>query len=184
MATTLHTERLVLRPFKLTDAPKLHELISAWEIAYNTLNIPHPYPQGLAENYIVATTEKWMTAESLAFAVTHQNELVGCANLSVRHSQSRAEIGYWIGVPYWGNGYASEAAAKLVEFSFKKMKLYRVFGTCFSRNVASARVMQKIGMRHEGTLRGHYHRWGEYLDTDYYGMLREEYFEQKQSDSD
>jgi RimJ/RimL family protein N-acetyltransferase len=171
----LHTPRLLLRPFALTDAPALYTLINRWEIAYNTLNIPHPYPQGLAENYILATNDKWMTAENLAFAVLCDATLVGCVNLSVRHSQSRAELGYWIGVPYWGQGYATEAAGRLMQFGFEKMKLHRVYATCFSRNIASAKVLQKIGMRYEGTLRGHYHRWNEYLDAEYYGILRDEF---------
>lgn len=175
MATILKTERLTLRPFSLTDAPSLHELINQWEIAYNTANIPHPYPEGLAENYILATNEKWLTAETLTFAVICGSELVGCTNLSVRHSQSRAELGYWIGKAYWGRGYATESARRLVEFGFEKMKLNRVFASCFSRNTASAKVMQNVGMQYEGTLRQHYHRWGEFLDTDHYGILREEY---------
>jgi len=83
----------------------------------------------------------------------------------------RAELGYWVGVPYWGNGYATEAARAVVKYGFGTLGLHRIFASHFANNPASARVLRKIGMRYEGRLRGHVLKWGEFLDLEMYGML-------------
>jgi RimJ/RimL family protein N-acetyltransferase len=77
-------------------------------------------------------------------------------------------------VPYWGRGYASEAAAALLLHGFEHFPLNRIFAMHFARNPASGRVLQKIGMRHEGTLRQHLKKWGQYVDLECYGLLRSE----------
>jgi RimJ/RimL family protein N-acetyltransferase len=89
--------------------------------------------------------------------------------------QGIAEIGYWIAVPYWGRGYATEAAAEIVRYGFEERNLQRVFACHFTRNPASGRVLQKAGMKYEGTLRQHVRKWDEYVDVAFYGVLRHEY---------
>ena len=82
-----------------------------------------------------------------------------------------AELGYWIGVPFWKSGYATEAARAVVNHGFNTLGLHRIFATHFRDNLASARVLTKIGMRHEGCQRAHILKWGEFLDVEMYGML-------------
>jgi len=72
----------------------------------------------------------------------------------------RAELGYWIGVPYWGKGYATEAARSVVNYGFSTLELHRIFASHVPANPASGRVLTKIGMRHEGRLLGHILKWG------------------------
>ncbi|HYC60995.1 MAG TPA: GNAT family protein [Thermoanaerobaculia bacterium] len=84
------------------------------------------------------------------------------------------EIGYWIGVPYWGRGYASDAARTIVRYGFEQCGLDRVFACHFTRNAASGRVLQKARMQYEGTLRRHLVKWDERIDLAFYGSLREE----------
>ena len=165
------TQRLTLRPFTAADAPDVQRLAGAREVAENTLLIPHPYPDGAAEVWIAGHEER---RDVFSFAID-DGHLVGAIGLHVDRDHNRAEIGYWIGVPFWGRGYASEAAAAVVRFGFEEQKLNRIFADVFSRNPASARVLEKIGMRHEGKMRQHVRKWNEYIDVECYGLVREEW---------
>src|SRR5207302_6103086 len=94
------------------------------EIAFNTLRIPYPYPEGDAERWISThnTPEK---KDDHVFGVFLQTseELIGTVGLDVKADHDHAEIGYWIGVPYWGHGYATEAAAAVIRFGFEELLL-------------------------------------------------------------
>lgn len=172
---TLRTERLVLRPFQLSDAPRVRELAGAREVADNTLTIPHPYPEGMAEAWIASHERSFQLGEIAVFAITLQDgDLVGAVGLNLEDETGIAELGYWIGVPYWGSGYATEAAEALLEFGFESLVLERIWARAFVRNPASSRVLQKLGMRHEGTLRSSIRKDDELLDAEIYGILREE----------
>jgi RimJ/RimL family protein N-acetyltransferase len=172
----LTTERLLLRAFTLADAPELKRLINTPEVAMNTLRIPYPYPDGEAERWI-STHDQGREKGDHAFAITlrNSNELIGTVGLHVKAEHDLAEIGYWIGVPYWGHGYATEAAAAVVRFGFETLSLNRIFAMHFAGNPASGRVLQKIGMQHEGTLRQHLKKWDEYVDLECYGIVRAEF---------
>src|SRR5438552_1008671 len=93
----LATARLILRPPDLADAPAIQKLAGAHEVALNTLNIPHPYPDGAAEAWI----GKQRTANEINFVITlrQSGEIVGIIGLIVNRDHARAEIGYWIAVP-------------------------------------------------------------------------------------
>jgi RimJ/RimL family protein N-acetyltransferase len=110
------------------------------------------------------------------FAITlrESGELVGAIGIDVEERHARAELGYWIGVPYWGRGYATEAATAVVAHAFDDLGLNRVYAYHFTTNPASGRVLQKIGMRHEGTRRAHTRKGDAYLDSDAYAILRED----------
>ena len=169
------TERLLLRTYVLADAPAMLRLINVREVALNTLRIPHPYPEEEAERWISNHEERIQKGDHV-FAITLRStqELVGTVGLHMKSENDCAEIGYWIGVPYWGKGYATEAAAAVMRFGFETFPLNRIFAMHFGRNAASGRVLQKIGMRHEGTLRQHLKKWDEYVDLECYGILRSE----------
>ncbi|HUJ13861.1 MAG TPA: GNAT family N-acetyltransferase [Thermoanaerobaculia bacterium] len=167
----LKTERLLLRTFTIDDAPDVQRLAGAREVALNTLHIPHPYPDGAAEAWI----EKQEEGAEIVFAIEAEGQLAGAIGLVVDPTHDRGELGYWIGVPFWGRGYATEAGRAMVRFGFGEQKLQRIFAQVFSRNPASARVLEKIGMRHEGTLRHHLKKWGEYVDVECYGIIRGEF---------
>lgn len=170
---TLHTERLTLRPFTLDDAPAVQQLASAYEVALNTASIPHPYPEGGAAGWIATHEEDFAENRIHHFAID-DGQVTGAIGL-VMKGDAIAEIGYWIGVPFWGRGYASEAASALVRYGFEDCALERIYGAHYARNVASGRVMEKAGMKREGTLRQHAVKWGERLDIVFYGLLRAEW---------
>jgi RimJ/RimL family protein N-acetyltransferase len=164
----------LLRPFAASDAPAVQLLAGEREIAANTLSIPHPYLPGMAESWIA--THETMRAEGkkVSFAITLAQErtLIGAIGLEIAAEHRRAELGYWIGKPYWGRGYATEAARAVVDYGFKSLGLQRIHAGHFSRNPASGRVLAKIGMRKEGTLRSHIEKWGTFVDVEFYGILR------------
>jgi len=170
---TLKTDRLTLRPFTLDDAPRLQELAGAYEVALNTLTIPHPYPDGAAEQWIATHDDDYRENRNHHFAID-DGALVGSIGLIMK-GDAIAEMGYWVGVPYWGRGYATEAAREVMRYGFEDCGLHRIFANYASRNPASGRVMQKLGMTHEGVLRHQLRKWDEYIDLVFYGILREEW---------
>jgi [ribosomal protein S5]-alanine N-acetyltransferase len=149
---SLTTPRLVLRPFVKTDALRVQQLAGDIRIADVTANIPHPYPDSLAETWIGSHSEKWEREELATFTITIKESdlLVGCISL-MNFSHRETEIGYWVGVDYWGNGYATEACKAIVRFGFGAMKLDRVHAHHLSRNPASGRVLAKTGLVHIGS---------------------------------
>jgi [ribosomal protein S5]-alanine N-acetyltransferase len=167
------TERLILRPFDLSDAPAVQKLAGAREVAYNTLLIPHPYPDGAAEAWI--SKPRGDHELNFAIVVRETGELAGGMSLIINRDHDRGEIGYYIGVAYWNRGYATEAGRAIIRHAFEDLGLHRVHAEHFTRNAASGRVMQKIGMRHEGTLRQHVVKWDERLDVETYGIVREDW---------
>jgi RimJ/RimL family protein N-acetyltransferase len=166
----LATERLILRPFELSDAPAVQQLAGAREIAATTLLIPHPYPDGAAEEWISAQPQPGN--HNFAVTLRESAELVGAVGLREQREHQRGEIGYWIGVPYWNRGYATEASIAVMEYGFGSLRLNRIFAFHFASNRSSGRVMEKAGMRHEGALRQHVMKWGEPLDIEVYGAIR------------
>jgi [ribosomal protein S5]-alanine N-acetyltransferase len=171
---TLRTARLTLRPFTLDDAPAVQRLASAREVALNTLMVPHPYPEGAAEAWI-GTHQDHFDRDRIVHFALDDGEVIGAMALILKPDQDMGEIGYWTGVPFWNRGYTSEAAAEVVRYAFEERGLNRVFAAHFARNPASGKVLQKLGMQYEGTLRAHEKKWGEYMDVVFYGILREEW---------
>jgi ribosomal-protein-alanine N-acetyltransferase len=174
---TLKTERLVLRPFTLADAPAVQRLVNDRNIASTTLNIPYPYENGMAEEWIATHQEGYEKGELINFALVRHvdNSLIGAMGLSVNQEHSRAELGYWIGQACWNQGYATEAAEAVIRYGFEVVGLNRIHASHLSRNPASGRVMQKVGMIHEGHLRQHIQKWGTFEDLEIYGLLKNDY---------
>jgi RimJ/RimL family protein N-acetyltransferase len=174
----LETERLILRPFTLADAPAVQRLVGDRDIASTTLSIPHPYENGMAEEWIGTQEQKFELGESVGFAIVHGKEsnLIGAIDLwAINRQHEKAEIGYWIGRPYWNQGYCTEAARAVLRYGFEILGLNRIYATHFTRNPASGRVMQKIGMKHEGHLRQYAKKWDNYEDFELYAILNSEY---------
>lgn len=156
----------------------LQELAGAWEVADGTLAIPHPYEDGMAEEWITGQQGEREADEALVLAVIHPEEgLVGTVGLSPVPEHERAEMGYWIGTPYWGRGFATEAVRIVLTWAFQECGLRRVEAFCYPGNPASARVLEKVGMTLEGRLRARVLRWNEPRDLLAYGVLADEWDE-------
>ena len=179
----LHTRRLVLRGLRLDDAARIQELAGDRAIAENTLRIPYPYEDGMAERAILAQKERCREGREVTFAIVPRSgkRLIGMIGLVLTEKHSRAELGYWIGKPYWNRGYATEAAEAVLRYGFETLGLHRICAFCFGGNPASGRVLEKVGMTYEGTRRQHVLKWGRFEDLAGYGMLRTEFAERRGS---
>ncbi|MCE5267603.1 MAG: GNAT family N-acetyltransferase [Planctomycetaceae bacterium] len=173
---TLQTARLALRPFRTADAGQVQFLAGDRAVADTTLNIPHPYEDGIAEKWISNHRDWFERDEQAVFAVTLKSDgtLVGAVGLRIEREDDRAELGYWTGREYWERGYCTEAVRALLAFGFGELRLNRIYACHFSRNPASGRVMQKVGMTHEGRLRQHSKKWDAFEDVEVYGILKGE----------
>lgn len=173
---TLTGPRIVLRPFVLTDALDVQRLAGERAIADTTMNVPHPYPDGAAERWIATSHALFAHGEEARFAVTTREDgLVGAVGLRIAPAHRHAELGYWIGRPFWGRGYATEASHLIVQYGFERRGLHRIVARHLTRNPASGRIMVKLGMQHEGREREHVLKWDRFEDLEYYGLLRREY---------
>ncbi len=174
---TLQTDRLTLRPFTLADAPDVQRLAGEREIATTTLLIPHPYPDGAAEEWIQTHETDFNENKSTVYAVTLRNDntLIGAIGLIINNDHNHAELGYWIGKPYWGKGYCTEAVRAMFDFGFNTLNLNRIHAHHFGNNPSSGRVLEKTGMKREGISPQHIRKWDEYVDIILYGILRSDY---------
>jgi len=173
----LETERLTLRLFQQEDAPQVERLAGSYEVALNTLTIPHPYPEGAAVEWIASNEKAFEEGRLLNFAiiVRETGEIAGSIGLVMTPQHDKAEIGYWIGVPFWNRGIATEAGKALIDYGFSEWNLNRIDAGHFDRNPSSGRVLQKLGMQYEGKLRQSIKKWDEYLDVEYYAILRSDW---------
>lgn len=175
MIPELRTTRLRLRPFTLEDAALVQLLAGDSRVADTTANVPHPYPDGVAKTWIATHEERAAGGDSYTWAIAslETNELMGCISL-IPNRHKGAEMGYWLGVPFWNQGLMSEAARAVIDAGFSRLELHRVVARHFVRNLASGRVMQKAGMTLIGTMRDSWLKagvfesetWFEILSTD------------------
>ena len=174
---TLETARLVLRPFRTADADEVQRLAGDRAVADTTLNIPHPYEDGMAEKWISNHRDWFERREQAVFAITLRSDgtLIGAVGLLIHGEDQRAELGYWIGKPYWNQGFCTEAARRVLGFGFEHLGLNRIYAHHFVRNPASGRVLQKLGMAHEGRLRQHVRKWDAFEDLELYGILKSQW---------
>jgi len=145
---TLATERLLLRPFQPTDSARVQLLAGNPNVARMTSNIPHPYTDGEAANWIAAHGDDWQRGSAAIFAVCLRSdgELIGAVGLMNILNQD-AELGYWVGEPYWGQGYASEAVDALIGFGITSCELTRLHAHHLSRNPTSGKVLRNAGLQ-------------------------------------
>lgn len=169
----LHSARLRLRAFAAGDAADVRRLAGAFEIADTTQTVPHPYPEGAAERWIADLAPAWAAGTGIAWAITARagGNLIGAIGLRLTPEHASAELGYWVGVPFWNRGYATEAAAAVLAFGFGPLRLNRIQARHLVRNPASGRVMAKLGMRHEGRLRQATCKHDRFEDLDLYARL-------------
>jgi [ribosomal protein S5]-alanine N-acetyltransferase len=174
----LTTERLILRPLTLEDAPIIQQLAGKREIADTTISIPHPYSEQQARDWISSHADACVQGKGVAFGVelTHTNQLIGAVGLrEIDQEHLQAEMGFWIGTDWWGKGYATEAAKRVIRFGFKERGLNRIYAHHMVRNPASGRVLEKSGMRGEGLLRQRVRKWGRFEDVVILAILRKDW---------
>ena len=168
----IETPRLQLSALGESDLAELVPLIGAREIAATTLRIPYPYQEKHAREFLASAAKE--NELRLGIRLRSNGRLCGGIGLHPDPAHTRAELGYWIGVPYWGNGYATEAAKAVVRHGFQHAGLNRIFAAHFKHNVASGNVLRKVGMKYEGCMRQHIFKLGEFVDLELYAILWDE----------
>ena len=187
---TLYTPRLTLRPFAIADASRVRELAGDARVAATTAHIPHPYPCGLAEDWIRSHGHLAQDGKQYHFAITlagsrtpgretdwyDTGHLIGAVSLLASdQDRGAAELGYWIGASYWNRGFATEAAYAVLTFGFERKNLQRVTARHGANNPASGRVLVNLGMTQEGVMQESLRKGDELIDLECYAITREEW---------
>lgn len=164
-----------IRKWKLEDNVDLANNLNDPDILNNLRDgLPYPYTPKDAEDYIRAMLAA-PKDKVFAFAIALDGKVIG--SISVCRGENihfcSAEMGYYIGKRYWGNGYATEAVRQTVKYVFENSDILRIFAEPFARNVASCRVLEKAGFVSEGTLRSNAVKNGKVLDMKMYAVVRE-----------
>ena len=151
----LTTERLVLRPYSLSDVESLVRLAGAREVAATTLRIPHPYTEQDARNFIA--TYQASAGDEARFAITLRTDGQFCGGTGLRldAAHHHAELGYWLGVPFWGQGYATEASRALVDWAFTQ-DTEELFAVARPNNTRAIATAKRIGMQWVGETTKYY----------------------------
>ena len=141
----LKTERLVLRAPVRADVGNIVTLAGDRRVAENTARIPYPYSAADAEGFLALTNQK---GGETVFAIELDGTLIGMCGVDLR--QDGAELGYWLGVPFWGRGYATEAARALIDHAFAELGHDVLSSGARVSNPASRRVLEKCGFQWAG----------------------------------
>lgn len=176
----LETDRLILRRLAVSDAPDLFEVASQPEVTrYITWEFHRN--QDDTRRFIQMVFDWYERQEVLYWGVVRKSDakLIGtCGIFEWVVRDSRAELSYTLGRPYWGQGYATEIAGRLLRFGFETLQLNRLEGRCLAENTASAHVLEKSGLTLDGILRQQLFLKGFYHDLKVYALLRQEWHNQ------
>jgi RimJ/RimL family protein N-acetyltransferase len=164
----------IIRKWRLTDASNLAVNLSNKKVQDNLRDgLPYPYTVKDAEEYIAAMINS-DPDKTFAFAIVLDNKVIGsigvfrCENI---HNRT-AELGYYIGEPYWGKGIMTSAVQQACEYVFAHSDILRIFAEPFSYNIASCRVLEKAGFQFEGLLRKNAFKNEEIVDMKMYALVR------------
>ncbi|MED0959557.1 GNAT family N-acetyltransferase [Bacillus paramycoides] len=176
MAIKLESERLCIEPFINDDAFRIKELANDKELA-DILGLPHPYELKFAQDWVDMQPDliRRGIEYPLGIVSKESREIVGTITLRIDKNNNRGELGYWIGQDYWGKGFATEAVNRMIHFGFIELGLNKIWASAISRNRSSIKVLEKSGLRKEGTLRQNRLLLDTYEDVDVYGLLKTEY---------
>ena len=158
MDRVLITEHLVLRPYETGDASAIEALANNWNVARMLGRMPYPYEPGMAAQFMAGHDEARARGTDFPFAVTCADAFIGGSGLHcTEHSggDGSLELGYWLGEPFWGRGYATEAGRAVIRFGFEALGLNQILAGHFEENPASGHVLEKLGFRYIGQTQRH-----------------------------
>ena len=156
MKKQFETERLRARPIELSDAPRVAELFQEKELPWNLGRAPWPYALSDAENWLTLAQKQWEAGIEFPFAILKDATLIGsCGIMRINEAQNIWEIGYWVGKPYWGKGYVTEASIGLLDWAERELGITRFVSGYIFDNPASGRVLEKLGFELAGEIEMH-----------------------------
>lgn len=151
MTPEIRTDRLILRPLRPADAGPIAFWAGRREVAAMT-TLPHPYPPGAAETFIESARagRRRETPYAIDGSPSSGPAFLGVISLKGAEADAERELGYWLGPPVWGYGYATEAAAGLLDAAFRETGLQAATTKVYDDNAGSLRVLEKLGFRETG----------------------------------
>lgn len=170
-------ERIHLSGIQAADRAPCVEYLSNSDVYARTLRIPSPYTEKDFETWF--ETDKKAAAQhgKLAnWAIRNEHgSLIGGVGLTRGQAfeSHRAEVGYWLGKPFWGQGIMTAVVRRICEAAFDEFGLVKITAHVFKENAASARVLEKCGFQLEGLLRKHYRKDDKYLDSRLFALVKE-----------
>lgn len=175
----LETRRLIIRPYNNSDIYSLFDTINRNEIYQTTYGIPLNCNLRYAKRWIKAVANNFVMDKSYEYAIINKsdNKYMGNVGLiNINKECKKCDISYFIHPNYWNMGIATEASIEMVKYAFINLSMERVGGSCMAHNIASARVMQKLLMKYEGTLRNYLIKDGLSVSLSTYSILKDEFF--------
>ncbi|WP_215115268.1 GNAT family N-acetyltransferase [Exiguobacterium sp. s80] len=184
MLPTLETDRLLLRPMRQEDVDDLFAYTQDEETArYVTWNANQTVEQ--AEQFLTYVLSNYEQGKQAPWAIEWKatGQMIGTIDFIhlLLDENKQAELGYALSRQFWGKGIVTEVVERVLDFGFEALQLERIQARCMEPNVGSARVMEKVGMTYEGTLRRLIFVKGTFHDVKMYSILREEYVTQRQA---
>ncbi len=161
-----------IRSFRIQDAEALARYANNRNVSRNLRDeFPYPYTLAHAETWISFAAQQFTESD---FAIASETELIGGIGLRIQRDVHRrsAEVGYWLGEPFWGRGIATASLRAFTEYAFPQFDLLRLYGYVYEWNTASARVMEKAGYACEGRLRQSVMKEGQVIDQFLYAITR------------
>jgi [ribosomal protein S5]-alanine N-acetyltransferase len=162
-----------IRPWSSHDADALVKYANNRKIWLNLRDgFPHPYTLTKAHDFLEMASHQQPTT---IFAIATQEEAIGGIGISPNHDVHRltAEMGYWLGEPYWGKGIMTETIIKFTEYAFAQFDLVRIYAEPYAHNLSSCRVLEKAGFILEGRLRKSVIKDGQMIDQFMYARLKD-----------
>jgi RimJ/RimL family protein N-acetyltransferase len=152
-ASRIDTDRLILRCPLAADAERISLLLGNWNVAHWVVRVPYPFRPEHAAAWIARSAEERAAGIGWPYLITlrESGAMIGSMDLSIEGDSATGALGYWLGEDYWGQGYATEAAAAMIGFAFDMLKLKEVSANALPDNLRSIRVLEKAGMRHVGS---------------------------------
>jgi RimJ/RimL family protein N-acetyltransferase len=142
----IETERLTLRPPTLADVRAIAHLANDRRIAENTRRLPHPYLQDHAVQFVREMAD---AHRKTVFLIEHNHDPIGIVGVDWRQPET-PELGYWLGVAHWGQGFATEAARSLIDFTFEEFEIEQLISGARVANPASRNILEKCGFQWSG----------------------------------
>ena len=174
----IETERLVLRVRTVADAEDIFDYASRSEVSY-----PAGFPPVKTledeiyylEHILPERNEKENLPAGYGIVVKGTDKVIGSVDFNHRHEDDVLELGYTLHPDYWGRGYVPEAARALIDLGFKNLGLHKIELVCFSHNLQSQRVAEKLGFTLEARIRDRKDAQGNRCDSLIYGLLKSEW---------
>jgi RimJ/RimL family protein N-acetyltransferase len=169
-------DQVHLSEFRPSDKPALVQHLNDRDIYDRTLRIPFPYTDASADEWLALVAKiTQQQGHQVHFAIRSTDDsLIGaCGFDGFQVGKShRAEVGYWLAKPYWGQGIMTTVVQRVCRHAFEEFGLVKITAHVFSHNPASARVLEKCGFQEEGFLRKHFLKDGRFIHARLFGLLR------------